>query len=310
MVERNTMLSYCGLSSHESRWVMGRNSIFSSYLLSFLIFLAMYYKTPTTIDTPIWNNRFAFEQRETVLWKAEIVVPQMIAWGLEDVQLGETIAFAEQSEDGSIETVCGLKALVCLERVGNTENEISPSSTKSPSRSSSTENHAPTPIYIIDNHNHALYCWWKEWEAWVIEKGLPVVHIDQHSDMNDPKEWIGTTNQQTLESIARYTNEVCTIADFIKPAQKVGLIGECKQVRSEYALLHDWWAHNNQSSHTPYILDIDLDFWAPAMSIQQVEKTFTITRRLIASAEIVTIATSPYFIDQDEALRILRRLLG
>lgn len=39
--------------------------------------------------------------------------------------------------------------------------------------------------------------------------------------------------EDDLNYIARYVNEVCTIADFIQPALHSGLLGECIQVRTE-----------------------------------------------------------------------------
>ena len=49
------------------------------------------------------------------------------------------------------------------------------------------------------------------------------------------------------------------------------------------------------SSLRSIILDIDLDFRAPEMSIQEYEKTITQVRKLIFSPQVqcITIATSP-----------------
>ncbi len=58
------------------------------------------------------------------------------------------------------------------------------------------------------------------------------------------------------------------------------------------------------------LLDIDLDFRAPEMSIGQYEESIEKTRELIAEASLVTIATSPYFLDQSKALEILQDLLS
>ena len=52
--------------------------------------------------------------------------------------------------------------------------------------------------------------------------------------MKDPLEWIDMSKENDLEYIATYVNEVCTIADFIQPALRSGLVGECVQVRTEY----------------------------------------------------------------------------
>jgi hypothetical protein len=56
------------------------------------------------------------------------------------------------------------------------------------------------------------------------------------------------------------------------------------------------------------ILDIDLDFRAPEMSIDEYNKTINITRNLIQNSRVVTIATSPYFLDQNLAIKIIKDL--
>jgi hypothetical protein len=52
-----------------------------------------------------------------------------------------------------------------------------------------------------------------------------------------------------------------------------------------------------------------LDFWHPDMSIEKYQKTIDITKALIKNSRIVTIATSPYFLDQKLAIKILKELL-
>ena len=59
-----------------------------------------------------------------------------------------------------------------------------------------------------------------------------------------------------------------------------------------------------------YILDIDIDFWAPEMGIEEFDRTIQKTRQLIAGASMVTIATSPCFIDQERAVEIVAMLLN
>jgi hypothetical protein len=57
------------------------------------------------------------------------------------------------------------------------------------------------------------------------------------------------------------------------------------------------------------ILDIDLDFRHPDMSIEKYQRTIDITKELIKKSRVVTIATSPYFLDQSLALKVLKDLL-
>jgi hypothetical protein len=151
-----------------------------------------------------------------------------------------------------------------------------------------------------------------------------LIHIDQHSDMKDPAGWIDGEKENDLDYMGEYVNEVCTIADFIQPALRSGLIDDCIQIRTENGLL-DFdidYADSDTKSLRPsdtslsqgrncgYILDIDIDFWAPEMGIEEFDRTMAKTRALIAGASVVTIATSPCFIDQERAVEIVRKLLA
>ncbi|MDR0282761.1 MAG: hypothetical protein LBI53_05790 [Candidatus Peribacteria bacterium] len=59
----------------------------------------------------------------------------------------------------------------------------------------------------------------------------------------------------------------------------------------------------------PYILDIDLDFRAPETG-NNIESHLTSLQTLIQNAEAVTIATSPYFLDQDLAIEMVKNIFS
>jgi hypothetical protein len=56
-----------------------------------------------------------------------------------------------------------------------------------------------------------------------------------------------------------------------------------------------------------YILDIDSDF---RQDKEITPEDIQIIRRLISQAKLVTIATSPYFMDQKKAIEIIEKLLS
>ena len=79
-------------------------------------------------------------------------------------------------------------------------------------------------------------------------------------------------------------------------------------IMTEYSLFAmELWNYENKF----LILDIDLDFRAPEMGIQEYEKTISRVRQLISLPTVwcITIATSPTYIDQMRALQILHDLL-
>lgn len=170
----------------------------------------------------------------------------IIQWTLADVTLGTHIVFEEIDEKGWLHQCTWLKHIV---QIGK--------------------------ICIIDNHDRALEFW---------DKGIHVVHIDQHTDMRPIEDWVNVGN-------------------FLRYALDTGFTPGSTQINTEYSLLR-----YGKPSH-PYILDIDLDFWDPAMSIEQFDKTIQICKDLIQNAQIITIATSPYFLDQNLAIKLLHRLL-
>lgn len=117
----------------------------------------------------------------------------------------------EEVEDGQLLSCSGLKELVQV-------------------------SHHDKPIYITDNHHHALYFRYKALNDGLISPGATLLHIDQHADMNEPVARIDPDKQSDMDYIATYVNEQTQIASFIQPALKTGLFAECVQIRSEFAL--------------------------------------------------------------------------
>jgi hypothetical protein len=154
---------------------------------------------------------------------------------------------------------------------------------------------------IFDNHNHALYYW----AGYLLQTNqtLPVIHIDQHSDLATPDSRNNLLTPHSLEDREHIAYTVCNIWNFIVPALESWLIRSCEQIRTETTLLEYTIPKN------PYILDIDLDFWAPEMINDYTHQTLEKTRNLITNASFITIATSPGYIAQELALETLKKLL-
>lgn len=149
-------------------------------------------------------------------------------------------------------------------------------------------------IYIFDNHNHALKYRIDEYKSWNIPFWFNLIHIDQHTDMNSSEFELDLDNPHF---------DVYNVWNFIQPAIKSWLINHIEQINTEHKLL------NHETGKKDLILDIDLDFWAPEMSIEKYTDTIQKTKNLISNSRVVTIATSPYFLDQDIAIRLCKELL-
>lgn len=233
-----------------------------------------HYKKEFQITEKKWNNIFCFDEIDNPI----IHIPNLIQWNVSDIQAGSNIVFHEKNKD-SIQYYTGLKNFV----------EITQWEQK---------------IYIIDNHNHALYFWYKEFFAWNIEKGANLLHIDQHTDMNSIHLKSKFFEKElSLDDIFEITNYHCNVWNFISPAIQLWLVKNIQQINTEYSLL------NIDSTKEIDILDIDLDFWHPNMSIEKHNKTVKTVKDLISKSRVVTIATSPYFLDQKFAFEIISQIL-
>ena len=248
-----------------------------------------YYHQPMILTGERGNNAFSFEQRKKNESLCQLTIPSMITGTIDDVQLSDQIVFEERDEENNqIVSYAWLKYLVHIPlTIGWTHKDI----------------------YIIDNHNHALYCRWKSVQQWTIEWGVECTHIDQHSDLAEPAMYYDEFRRDAysrppLSDLAVYTNEILQVGNFIKPALSVWLLTDQHQVRTEYSLLQ--WVQPAP------ILDIDLDFRAPEMSIADMAWTIQAVRDLMVHPEVkcITIATSPYFIDQQLALKLFHQLLA
>jgi hypothetical protein len=160
----------------------------------------------------------------------------------------------------------------------------------------------PIPqIYIMDNHNHALF-FWLQLVTKNTQHDYHVLHIDAHADL-----WINTNqiqrDQLKDESYRRnFVNHECAIGNFITPFEQIGTV---TQIRTSHKL--EEVAHNNQPDQQ-IILDIDLDFRALDDTIPDYH--VTLLRQLIQQSQLVTIATSPFFLDQKKALVFLKQILS
>ncbi len=248
------------------------------------------YSTPRIISTPISNNRLNFDERGN----RTIVVPSLIEWTLDDIQIwNETVIEWEVS--GKIVAGKWLKHLVFLKN-------------------------AKVPTWIMDNHNHAFAFWHEAYWKWWIKKWSFLVHIDQHTDLATPGNFPAWKHpEESYEDIVEeYVNTDLTIADFIVPALTTGLLQDTLMVTWEEKTGAGVFSWENKlqkrSSDTimehlgdypSIIVDIDLDYFSQGFDE---EKTLTTTKYWIERANIITIATSPLFIDQEKALEYLRKL--
>lgn len=127
---------------------------------------------------------------------------------------------------------------------------------------------------------------------------------------------VGICGFENLEAVQEYTNTVLTIADFIVPALSTGLLSEALMVTGEdrEGVNSFIWEDNQLTKvqNTKYkvqntlIVDLDLDYFSQGFDETE---TFATVRYWLARADIITIATSPLFIEQERAIEILKSLM-
>ena len=234
------------------------------------------YQKPFFLHGLIGNNAFSFKKRHA----PQLYVPRVIEGDLTDVQISDQIAFEDIDENGIFQTCPGLKYFVKL---------------KHPE--------TDTPVIIVDNHNHVFYFWYEAWHQNLIERGITLVHIDAHRDSRIPKRNLSMEEAEDPEAVFNYTNQILNVGNYIPPALNEGLIENLISITSEDEL-------ENAKPKAPFILNIDLDFWAPDMNYIDQDWSLEKTRNLMREADLITIATSPFFIEPERALQVLHKLMA
>ncbi|MDI7817446.1 UPF0489 family protein [Clostridioides difficile] len=222
------------------------------------------------IEKPMGNNVFSYDKRDN----KSIYVPKLISGTLDDVKLGNKVVFNEVDENEEIKAI-GLENMVEYV-LGNKK------------------------IYVFDNHNHAFYFWLKSMMNDEFTRGCKLVHVDQHKDTREPENYDVDINN--IEDVFRYTNEVLNVGSFIKPALQHKIFSELIIIDSLYGFDLD--------IELEFVLDIDLDIFSSDMDYIPFDFKLDKIKNLIKKAKVITIATSPYFINQEYAIKVLKELFN
>ena len=222
------------------------------------------------IDKPLGNNVFSYDERKN----KKIYVPKLIQGDLSDVKVGNEVVFSEIDFEEEINAI-GLKNMVKF-------------------------NYEDKTVYIFDNHNHSFYFWIKSLKEGLFNKGCKLVHIDQHKDMREPENY--DVDIENIEDVFRYTNYVLNVGNFIKPALYHNIFSGAVIIDSTYGLEID--------VEGEIVLDIDLDIFSKDMEYISFDLRVNKIREYIDRAKVITIASSPFFIEQDYAIKVLKELFN
>ncbi len=238
------------------------------------------YKKPFYITEPVWNNAFSYEEREN----KQIYVPSLIEIDdLDEIELWDEIVFEDFDFDWKLSSDYWLKNFYKI----------------------SLESKCITaPIYLFDNHNHAFYFWYLSRGEGIIWDNNTLIHIDEHADTRDNDKNLYKLASYDLEKVFDFTNNVLNVWDYIIPAKNEGIIWDIIQIRNETNLRNYLKMKNNIS--WKIILNLDLDFFQPDLDFIDYELKKKVILDLVSKASVITVATSPFFINQKLAIKVFK----
>lgn len=114
--------------------------------------------------------------------------------------------------------------------------------------------------------------------------------------MREPEEYINSI--ENMKEVFTYTNFKLNVGNFIKPALKIGIFSE--------VLIMDSLSSFEEEIDEEIVLDIDLDIFSKDMDYIDYNLKVSKIRELVNQSNVITIATSPFFINQEYAINVLK----
>jgi hypothetical protein len=274
------------------------------------------YTRLTLLKEKISNNAFDYEERQKSNPLPFLVIPSLldltipssshkqtinsdnpplnsgsspqttIPQSLEKLKVGHEVVFEALDDEGTLKSCLGLEHFLKIQ-------------TK-PQQN----------IYIFDNHNHAFYFWHLEKVEGRLQNNATLIHIDQHKDTRIPIEFLSPENSLDLKKVYEYTNTILNVGNFIPPAIKTSLIKDIIFIDSETSLKNFSLEKFQTTPQPNLILDIDIDFFAPELDYIGNQLKLEVIKKILPFASTVTIATSPFFIDQELAIKWIKKIFS
>jgi hypothetical protein len=228
------------------------------------------------LEVGVGNNAFSLPKKAD---RNLLAITPLRAGSLDELRVGKQVGFQDFDGDQWLECVGLESAILCLDY--------------------------PVPIYIFDNHNHVFYAWAEALKMGWFQSGATLVHMDEHFDDSEPSNPLAPLKGGigSLEDVWRYTNEVLQIATYIKPALHLGIFKECLS----YVESADFKMRNEGSSDI--VLNLDIDVFHADMSHISWQQKIDVIKYYLPRTKLVTIATSPYFIDQEKAIEFVKKII-
>ena len=117
-----------------------------------------------------------------------------------------------------------------------------------------------------------------------------------------PSGYFSPSELKNPEKVFYYTNYVLNVGSFIRPALKAGIF--------DNVVIIDGTEGLKNSFVDEIVLDIDMDFFASEMKFVPDDLKIQKIREYINRARFITIATSPFFMNQQKAIDMIRLLFN
>lgn len=224
------------------------------------------------LDTPVGNNALSYEKREN----KKLYVPSLIEGSIKNIELWEHVVFEDFDFDEKLISGKWLKHFYHIKWKDK-------------------------DLYLFDNHNHAYYFWHKAKSQGVISDNNILYHVDEHSDMRRPEKILSKEDSNDLQKVFCYTNFDLNVGNYIIPAIETWLIQEVIQIRNEHNLFEYDFGYQHSRD---IILNLDLDFFEPELDFIDYDLKKKVILDIAKRSKVITVATSPFFIDQSLALKV------
>lgn len=241
------------------------------------------FEAPYRISDPVGNNRFGQADASRPL---PLEVPSRISGTLDDVRTSDRIAFREFDETGRLVEANGLERFVSTHWNG-------------------------IPLHVVDNHNCVLAFWLEAVAEGVLPSAFAVAHVDMHSDLWPNPNDLDLSAIGNAGYVETFTHLKSEVGNYVDPALRCGLVDRFVRIEGESDLLRDSRALGSGGyDGVPLVLNLDLDFFAPELDDVPFELKKSVILGFARKARIITVATSPVFVEQDLAIRRLREIFG
>ena len=126
------------------------------------------------------------------------------------------------------------------------------------------------------------------------------MHVDQHSDMRQPEKYLSKDECNDLSRVFKYTNYTLNVGNFIQPAIHAGIFDSVDIIDNSLAF--------GNTYKKPIVLDIDMDIFSEDMRYIKDDLKINMIREYANQADFITVASSPFFIDQRVAIQRIKEI--